>query len=185
LVAVHHSLSRHPDGSSCPRRIDPTESLEKAARWVSTSLPARLREGTLRLEGERIRSKRLAACIAESLRDARLELMRQGGVDRLLPNIDSWVHSVLQGAWLELPKLEPPPASSRVRDSLGRVASAATFPLGMCIIHQFKLLPPSDEQWGWIAALIWAGLSVGTWLDPSLPDRLKTVGQARDLLKGG
>ena len=121
---------------------------------------------------------------ARAVRSHLDDVMRNDGRAALRQMINLYIAVIYRGAWLELPK-EKQASRMDALLKLSRPLIASLIPVAvMLCLRLTKVVAGNYETYGWLFASLWFAVSIGTWIDPGLTERLKVMNGMIALFRG-
>lgn len=182
LLNVYHFITVHRRDWGQPGfQQGVGHELSVIANLMETYLPGRL--AGIGVSGRRER-KVFATESGQAIRLHMKDLLRNDGRDRLRQMVNSYVSLIYRGAWLEVPR-EVVAARAHGLMAVIRPLGASILPaVVMLCLREAKVVAGNYETYGWLFASLWFVVSIGTWIDPGLAERLKVMNTMISLFKG-
>jgi hypothetical protein len=182
LLDLYHFITVHKeDWGQATFQGSVNQELSAIAALVETYLPGRLAVA----QGRNQRKRRtIAKEIGQAIRSHADDVMRNDGRARLRQLVNSYLPFILRGAWLELPREA---CTSRLDALLKRAKplTASLIPAAvMFCLRETNVVAGNYETYGWLFASLWFAVSIGTWIDPGLAERLKLMNSMISIFKG-
>ena len=181
LDLFHYITDHREDWGTLAFQRDVNSELSLIADLVEAYLPGRLSATERRSRRER---RGISNGIARAIRSHSDDVMRQNGRNKLRQMINSYITLIYRGAWLELPREQ---YATRLETVLkvARPLTASLIPVAvMLCLRLAKVVTGDFETYGWLFASLWFAVSLGTWIDPGLAERLKVMNSMITLFRG-
>ena len=182
LMNISHHINAHKETWGNPEfQQSVGTSISAIASQIERHLPGRLAIIGVTNREER---KFLAVGAGKGVRLHLASLLRSDGQRGLRAMVNSYSTLIYRGAWLELPQAPVEHSASLTKIVKPLVASVLPAAVMVCL-RETAIVSGNNETYGWLFSSLWFVISVGTWIDPSLAERLKLMGVMMSIFKRG